>query len=593
MKKYILFNSFFAIVAILSFASCGLDVTPTSDIAENTFWKSQKDAWYALNSCYASMPYPGDALYDENATDNAHSHKSWEGPFELIQESSPTPGDLDGYYSYDQIRQATNFIAHVDNCEMSDELKTRMKAEAKVFRAISYMNLVKRFGAVPLVTELMDYNAENVARTRVDSVQDYVLKELSEAAKVLPQKYDGGYMYETGRITRSAALALEARAALSYGNYSVAENAATTIISEGQHKLFSVNYADFTDAQKKEAKEMEQFIDFDKLGIDRKKFLAGMFSYEGIWLDDNASTANPEYIMTHEYCYSSNGSATDWVRYQYLRPSQLVTGYASFEPLQSLVDSYWEYDGKTVPVSISAETRQSRYNQIFDDNMAKLDQKGYLNKVPQMNLSDYSYIDEFKNRDSRLYASILFPFKGWHETDFGTFYYEWKPSWFNKNGNESYSGYMWRKQVATKPYDTGWGENYAYDDYPLIRYGEVLLIAAESHLYNSGWDATAQGYVNQLRDRCGMPHVPTSLTKDEAISFLRNERRIELAGEGQRFDDLRRYGASYYESHMSGTSYNINGSPVVEMTYNPKILLMPIPEDAMKYNSKLEQNDGY
>jgi hypothetical protein len=579
-------------LASFSLSSCGLDVTPTSDIADATYWKTEKDAWYALNYCYANMPDAGSGLYDENATDNAHSHKPWEGPFELIQQSAVTPGDLDGYYNYSQIRTATNFIANVDQCDMSDAYKTRMKAEAKVFRAIEYMNLVKRFGAVPLVTEVMDYNADNVERTDVATVRAFIIKELADAAAALPQKYNGGYMNETGRITRSAALALEARAALSYGDYATAEKAATTIITEGYHSLFKVNYANLNAAQKKEAQEMEQFVDFDALGINREKFLAGLFSYEGIWQGDNTGTSNPEYIMTHEYVASSSDNATDWVRYQYLRPSQLVTGYSSFEPLQGLVDCYWKYDGKTVPSTIDAATRQSNYKTIFSE-VSSLDQAGYIQKVQDMNLNNFEYIKEFKNRDSRLYASILFPFKGWHETDFGTFYYEWKPSWFNTNGNESYSGYSWRKQVAIRPYDTGWGENYAYDDYPLIRYAEVLLIAAEAHLYNTGWDATAQGYVNQLRDRCGMPNVPTNLTKDEAISFLRNERRIELAGEGQRFDDLRRYGGDYYKAHMSGTSYNINGVSVVDMSYDSKILLMPIPQNAIKNNTKLTQNTGY
>jgi len=592
MKTKNIKNMAAAATFALSLAACSLDVTPTSDIADANFWKTEKDAWYALNACYANMPSAGTGLYDENATDNAHSHKPWEGPFEQIQQSAVTPGDMDGYYSYSQIRIATDFITHADNCDMDDQLRNRMKAEARVFRAMEYMDLVKRFGGVPLVTTLMDYDAPNVARADVKEVQRFILSELTEAAAVLPQKYDGGYLYETGRITRSAALALKARAALSYGDYATAEQTATTIISEGQHKLFTVSYANLTEAQRKEAAEMEQFIDFDSLGIDREKFIAGMFSYEGIWTGDNTGTQNPEYIMTHEYMQSSTDEATDWVRYQYLRPQQLVTGYSSFEPLQALVDCYWKADGATLPATITTAERKARYATMFAE-VSDLDQTGYISKVPTMNLRGYEYMQEFRNRDSRLYASILFPFKGWHETDFGTFYYEWKPTWFNTNGNESYSGYSWRKQVAVRPYDTGWGENYCYDDYPVIRYAEVLLIAAEAHLLQSGWDTTAQGYLNQLRERCGMPSVPTNLTRDEAISFLRNERRIELAGEGARFDDLRRYGAEYYGSHMSGTSYNIDGEAVIDMTFDSKIMLMPIPQDAMKNNPLLVQNPGY
>ena len=75
----------------------------------------------------------------------------------------------------------------------------------------------------------------------------------------------------------------------------------------------------------------------------------------------------------------------------------------------------------------------------------------------------YDYMKEFRNRDSRLYVSMMFPFKGWHETIKGTFYFRWDPDLINKDGNESWTGYFYRKMVTLDPYDTWTAE----EDYPV------------------------------------------------------------------------------------------------------------------------------
>ena len=147
--------------------------------------------------------------------------------------------------------------------------------------------------------------------------------------------------------------------------------------------------------------------------------------------------------------------------------------------------------------------------------------------------------------------------------------------------------------VAWKPY------NYSLygsaDDYPTIRYAEVLLTYAEARLMTTGYDDQVRAALNQLRDRCGMPDVPESLGKQEAINFLRNERRIELAVEGHRFDDVRRYGSDYCKEYLNGPSTAPDGSVVVNKTWNDRLLLMPIPTTAIDVNPLLkdDQNPGY
>ena len=575
----------------LGVSSCDLGVVPPDAISADSYWKTEQDAWYAMNEIYANgMPDFIDGISDEMFTDNAHSHKPWEGPFEAFQQGGVTAGDGAGSYNYTTIRLVNNYIANVDRCSMSDELKERTKMEARFFRAWSYYNMVIKFGGVPLVTDVMEYNAPNVARDDAQKVKDFVLSELGEIAKKLPESYPGGSkLNETGRVTRYAALALRTRAALAFGDYTQAEASAKELIGSNKFKLYKVT--SLTPAQELEANEMTQFVDFASLGIDKDKFVKGIFSYGGIWQNDNGNVSDPEVILAHEHTAGPN--SVDWARYQYARPAQLVKGYSSYEPLAELVEAYWNADGKTMPAKVDVDVNKANYDKLYA-KVSGLDQKGYIAKVPTLDLKDDAYMQQFRNRDSRLYASILFPFKGWHETDFGTFYYRWNPAWAGKDGNESWTGFSFRKLVSVRPYDTGWGENYSYDDFPVLRYAEVLISAAEAHIMNTGYDATAQGWLNQLRDRCGMPNVPTSFaSKEAALDFVRNERRIELAGEGQRFADMRRYGNEYCAKVMTGTSYGINKYVVVKKNWESKNMLFPIPTSARDLNPLLEQNPGY
>ncbi len=573
------------LISIL-FTACDLEVVPPSDISSSSFWKTDKDAWYGLNACYAQMG--GMDIWDEMSTDNAHSHKPWEGPFENIQQSEVSP-EHDAGYNFSTVRIVNNFLEKVETCEMDDKLKERMKAEARFFRAMQYLELTNKFGKAPIVTTVMEYDAPNVPRDPQEKVREFVLKELNEIAEVLPPSYNGGYLYETGRITRGAALALRARAALYFGDYKAAEESAGKVISEGKYSLFRVTALNA--AQEKEAAEMDIYIDFAAKDIDKDKFVKGIFSYESLWHKENANPSNPEFVLTREYMADDNNA--DWTRYTYIRPSQLVSGYSSFEPMQDLVDAYWDIDGKTIRPLIPVDTRKASFEEICEE-VNGLDQKAYIAKIPTMDLKSYTYMQEFRNRDSRLYASLLFPFKGWHETDFagGTYYYRWSPEKAGVDGNESWTGYSYRKMVSLTPYQD-WK---SVEDYPVIRYAEVLLTFAEARTQNTGWDSEVQKALNELRDRCGMPNVPTTMSsKDVAVDFIRNERRIELAAEGHRYEDMRRYGRDYCAKIMTGASYAPNGYLVIEKKWNDRMLLMPVPQEAIDLNPLLkdDQNPGY
>lgn len=569
-------------------AGCDLDVIPPANIAAESFWKDDKDAWYALNACYSGMDAVD--IWDEMCTDNAHSHKPWEGNYELVQQNGINASAGYGSYYFGMVRTVNNFLVNVENCNMDATLRERMKAEARFFRAMTYLDLTTKFGKVPIVTTVMDYDAPNVPRDEVEQVRAFILQELQEISEILPESYDGSSMNEVGRITRYGALALRARAALYFGNYAEAEKSAAAVMNSGKYSLFKIS--SLNDAQNKEAAEMDAYMDYEAKGLDREKFLLGMFSYESLWFEENASPANPEFVVTREYMADANNN--DWCRYTYFIPKSLSVkdGYCSYEPMQDLIDAYWDADGKTLRNDITMEQRKANFEAMWKDfEEVRNDQAAYFAKVKSTDLMQYPYMEEFRNRDSRLYASMLFPFKGWHETAKGEFYLMFDPTKINQDGNETWTGYCFRKMVALEPYD----EYNSPADYPVIRYAEVLLTFAEAHLQNSGWDAQVTGALNLLRDRCGMPDVPASLSKEEGINFIRNERRIELAAEGHRFDDIRRYGSDYCKQVMNGPSYAPNGYQVINKVWDDRLLLMPIPQSSIDLNPLLkdDQNPGY
>lgn len=584
-------NIAFCTIIGATVTSCDLEVEPPSSIASETYWTSEKDAWMNLNVIYSNT-IPGIGVYDDTYSPDVYCQYSWESSGATFLQNGMSAA-YDAGWNFEAIRKANLFLTQIENCPMDEALKARFKAEARVMRAWQYLSLTLTFGKVPLITEVLPYNAENVPRDEVSVIREFILKELTEGAAGLPEKYSGSYPNEKGRVTKYAALSLKARAALYFGDYSTAESTAKEIMDNGGFSLFRIS--SLSEAQQKEADEMDLYIDFDKLNIDKDKFIKGMFSYEALWHTENGSTDNPEYIMTRQYA-ASDWDYQDMVRYTSMRPNQLG-GWSSVTPTQNLVDSYWAADGSK-PNLPSKTERASNYTELRKeaDDFIEADKKNTFrmfveNKVKSGEIKNEKYISEFRNRDSRLYVSIMLPFKGWYETNYGTdFAYEW----IKGGNNESKTGFNFRKTLSLENDPSGYGQ--ATGDYPCIRYAEILLIFAEARTQTTGFDGQVQAALNELRDRCGMPNVPTSLSKEQGLELIRNERRIELAAEGFRLDDMIRYGAAYCKEQINNVDITMpDGEKVITMKWDDRMLLKAIPQSAIDLNPllKADQNPGY
>lgn len=136
------------------------------------------------------------------------------------------------------------------------------------------------------------------------------------------------------------------------------------------------------------------------------------------------------------------------------------------------------------------------------------------------------------------------------------------------------------------------------DDYYILRLADIILLRAEAENY-LGLTAAAATDVNMVRSRVNLPPISSGLSKDDMLSAILNERRLELAFEAQRWDDLRRNGRAI--SFIQGLNENTytcnNGSPSAptNIIYNidENHLLLPIPEIEIQNDPNLIQNPGY
>lgn len=125
-------------------------------------------------------------------------------------------------------------------------------------------------------------------------------------------------------------------------------------------------------------------------------------------------------------------------------------------------------------------------------------------------------------------------------------------------------------------------------DWIILRYADVLLMYAEAQNEAAGPDASVYAAVNQVRDRVDMPPLPEGLSKDEMRTRIRNERRVELALEGIRWGDIKRWRTA--EVYIP-TLVDPGGAKRV---FDPaKHYLLPFPQSEIDVNPNLDQNPGY
>jgi len=244
MKK---FKFFLIILLPLFFAACEdfLDKPPQGNLTQETFPQTADDALLATNAVYTTLrgwfyhsggyPIPDIMSDDAHKGSNPGDQRSTIGPYDNFTHT-PTQDGLDRWWAtlYEGIKRANIVIELVPEISMNTSLKTRYTAEAHFLRGLYYFDLVRAWGAVPVVTTLDP--PVKLERSSVETVFDLIEEDLLYAYDNLPLK-SGYASSDAGRATRGAAAALLARMYLFRGDFSNAEIYALDVIESGEYDL--------------------------------------------------------------------------------------------------------------------------------------------------------------------------------------------------------------------------------------------------------------------------------------------------------------------------------------------------------------------
>lgn len=221
--------------------------------------------------------------------------------------------------------------------------------------------------------------------------------------------------------------------------------------------------------------------------------------------------------------------------------------------------------------------------------------------------SGYDPFNPYENRDPRLRYSIYI----YGDTLPDGNIYDPRPGFggpsdIEKGQNSTNTGFNIKKYVA--PEDMGSPSNGGLNII-IVRYAEVLLTYAEARIEDNQIDQSVYDAINEVRQRpdVNMPVITnTGQSQKEMRKIVRQERMVELAFEGLRFFDIRRWGIAEEvlnenNGEVEGIQYeNPDTGDLVQYIYSqyrrnfePHHYLWPIPQEELNLNDNMEQNPGY
>lgn len=552
------------LVLLFVTSSClkDLDLVPKDTYSDATFWQTEEHFKLATAALYSKLP--GHTTADEES-DIAYGTTT----NVVSTGTNLVPANDENWNEgYGNIRQCNVIIEKGSVADLPAEV-SKYIAEARWFRAFFYYNLVKRFGDVVLVKSVLNTDSEELyaARNSRTEVIDFILAELDLTIPILPLE-SAIAAEDKGRISRGAAQALKARIALFEGTWQKYHGGSDYV------KYFEMA----VDASESviDSNEYEIFIYPDSPSNSyRYKFIA-------------AGNDNPGQIVAKRYLENITGH-----NFTYTSAGQ----GAGLSATGNFADLFLCTDGLPIEKSSLFQGRDSM-------------------------------ISEFMNRDNRMKDILTPPGERRAEDEL--------TDWISKpddnkvdpipqkyaNFPTQQAGYKTSKFCEENGQFIGWNQGIFYNH--IIRYGEVLLIFAEASYEKDGSisDEDLEKSINVLRDYANVGDLTNTHIVANGLNMLseiRRERTIELAFEGFRLDDLKRWGTAVTEMNKpikgvkySGTEYedyymnmdlpgpvNIdpNGFVTVETTdlrkFSGKNYLFPIPAEQRAYNPNLGQNPGW
>ncbi len=599
-----------------------LNTKPLGEVEGGTTWK---DA--ALSEAFVTGIYGGLGAGGFNeemlasASDESLFTHSGRG-FNRVNESSITDDDLAWFnrqdlYRYDRmygrIRACNIALMNLEKPAFDDPvMASRLKGEALFLRAYYYHQLVRLFGGVPLIDKPYETGSADytVARNTFEESVNFIIKDLDAAAVLLQGKNTG-----QGRASRDAALAIKSRillyAASDLHDMPTAKSKSSIISSFAKPELLgyvSGNRTARWTAAKAAAKAVLDLPYGYKLNLSSPASAAeGSANYLSIAMGGGSAAPGIDKSASNELIFGRYFIIIKEEGAQRMGRNLGPNGYhnwAGSTPVQNLVDDYEMMDGTKFDWTDPAKVKDI-----------------YTNRDPRFKATFLYDGADWKPRTSNVAG--IDPFNqiqtGVYEV--GTF---GAAKTFNgldarqssiENWNGSWTGYYFRKFIDPDPAIVD-RDHKQFIPWPFFRYTEAVFNYAEACI-ELGEEAEARTWLNKIRFRAGMPAITE--TGLALKNRYRNERRVEMVYEEQRFYDARRWmiapttlgnkaviikvqgklkpGKTVAIYKRSDNDYNYTYTPEVtgleNRSWNDKMYFLPMSRAEIGRNNKLIQNPGY
>lgn len=520
--------------------------------------------------------HPSSSISDEGDASEAsfvHSNRWNEGV--ILPSNIVNLEDFRYYIRWIALRQINLVLKRAKEVTDAEETyKKQVLAEVKFLRALNYMEMLKRYGGVPIVDKVFESGVKvDIPRSSFEDCVKFILKDLEEAIPDLPVSYSAS---QTGRATSVAALTLKSEVLLYAA--SPQYNTATPILSmanAADNKLICYGNYD-ANRWKLAADAAKAALDFalangygliDEVANRNPKELDNgtvgpLGNYRVSW----ETTNNKELIMMYQGGGTQSGGITN------IGNPPLTFWNAS------CFGSFWS--GISMPLNFI-----KKYEKL-DGTPQTWDATGGTDLIAK-----------YAELDPRFKQSVAYTNSYYTARDPIALIFSNGKDYVNCKGGVWLRKYIPRNATSA---------NFVMND-PIFRVNELYLNYAEALNEASGPVQAAYDAVNAIRNRSGMPNLPTGLTQDQFRQRVRNEIAIEMLNDDHRLWDVKRWLIAEEEGVMNGkfeglqinrtgTSPNFKYSWVPytfeTRTFKKAMYLHPFPQtEVLKGN--LIQNPGW
>ena len=566
------------IVMVAFLTSCyDLDRAPFDKPSSSTFWETEDQCKQGVMGVYASLKnldlFGKMFMIDVNS-DVATGYDQ----YEVLQLGTATPrtGFLNGKWQngYDAIMRANTAVKNLTDAAIDATKKKQMLGEVKFIRALVYSHLLDYFGGVPLYDEStnleLEFDKLMKTRSSEEQTRTFILKDLIDAANSdLPITWPAS---DYGRVTKGAVIALRGKVNLFAKNYQNAIDDFEEILKPEYGYKLHPNYAELFNLKGHTSSEM--IFAIINLGGIGNAYGMPLCFYAGTRNSFGSCWNNTVPSVTLADMYENiDGSKFNW--------DDLFPGYSTNNAVKERV---WRATTNANATAVATEPAEKSI-----------------------------ILEMYSKRDPRMAATIIAPYTqylGWYanvpkmmsfylvKNQKGDVVNLTEANGYMRNNKGGWETYFWRKFVPEGNWDGAITDRaHTPVNFPIIRLADVYLMLAEAYNEINNIPKSVEN-INKVRTRVGMPGVnsgPLFLaanTKEQVFQRIFQERAVELAGEGLRDSDLRRWKLSHLK--LNRLEVGITGKTMFTRIFNEnRDYLWPIPATEIEINPALTQNTGW